>query len=89
MLINIDKETRTVVINTVENEEKQMELQANLRNSEEQPFTYFAKDWANCRQLRFKCLFDNKDNPIVVTNEWPSYLWPEGNILVSIIDLCH
>ncbi|KAL5274165.1 hypothetical protein ACFFRR_000749 [Megaselia abdita] len=77
------QESATVKINIIENEDEQKRVQAALKNSSKKPFDMILRDWNICRDIRLKCLLENKNNPLTVLAEWPTYNWPEGNILMA------
>lgn len=79
--------TEVITIGTIENEDDQKRIQAALKNTGTKPLTLILKDWTMCREIRLKCLLENKNNPRNVTQEWPLYLCPDGNLLVSLIIL--
>lgn len=78
-------QTPSICIQHVENEDEQKRIQAALKNCSKKPLEMVLKDWASCRDIRLKCLLENKDesNILKIVTEWPQYLWPEGNILVG------
>lgn len=79
-------QTSAVDIPHIDNEDEQKRIQAALKNCSKKPLEMILKDWSMCRDIRLRCLLDNKDegNILKIVTEWPPYLWPEGNILVSL-----
>ncbi|KAL5290657.1 hypothetical protein ACFFRR_010178 [Megaselia abdita] len=78
-------QSEIVVLDVIENEEEQKRIQASLKHSTKKPVEMILKDWAMSRELRLKCLIENRSekNKEVVFSEWPTYQSPEGNILMA------
>lgn len=59
----------------------QANLKEALQKAKQKPLD-LPRDWASCRQIRIKFLLENQNKPLEILKEWPSYGWPEGNLLV-------
>lgn len=81
------KQTEPLNIPHIENEDEQRRIQAALKNCSKKPLQMILKDWAMCRDIRLRCLLENKNekNTLKIVTEWPPYIWPEGNILVGCV----
>lgn len=85
LLDDTANQTLHISVTHIENEEEQKRIQSALKNSSKKPLEMILKDWAACRDIRLRFLIEKKDEGSIfeILEEWPTYTWPDGNILVS------
>lgn len=81
----IQKEhTQIPVTSHIDDEEHQQAIKKNFQKATRViPLKLIIKDWEASRGIRLNFIIENQQNPSIITQEWPTYLWPEGNILVT------
>lgn len=76
--------TMPLQITDIANETEQKNIRLNLMANQSYPVTMIIQEWKMSKELRFKCIQSNKENPQIIFSDWPFYTQPEGYILVRI-----
>lgn len=77
------KQSEPLAINEIVDENIQVNIQKSLQKTKEKISSLdLSRDWAACRDIRLKFILENQNEPVEILKEWPSYTWPEGNLLV-------
>lgn len=74
--------TMPLQVADIADEAEQKNIRLNLMANQSYPVTMIIQEWKMSKELRFKCIQDNKEKPYLIFADWPFYTQPEGYILV-------